>query len=392
MTKKTVSASILSIINENLERLGVSLISLESKNHITYTCKCNSIVICNFRQIKARKYGCNNCASKAPKDLSKISKETVLSLFKERGFTLLSDYIGINDKLTYKCKCGNISSTSFSNFRSKKRGCVKCCNIGIKKEGKPKFTYEQVKQIFSDRGCILISTVYLKVTDKLEYICSCGNLAKTKFYIFNNGHKCIKCGGRERKTINFVKCYFAEHGCDLLEDSYINIKTPMKFKCSCQEISTITFACFKISKRCSPCGIKVRSGVHHTRYIKNREEAEWREKFRCKCQTLLKNTLLKLDINKKDHSYNLVGYTPYELKKHIESFPTWNELKNTDWHIDHIFPIAAFVDIGILDIKIINGLDNLQPLSQRDNLKKSCIYNKQDFIKWLNKKGINIEI
>jgi hypothetical protein len=31
-------------------------------------------------------------------------------------------------------------------------------------------------------------------------------------------------------------------------------------------------------------------------------------------------------------------------------------------HVDHIFPIQAFLDHGILDLKTINALDNLRPM------------------------------
>ena len=44
-----------------------------------------------------------------------------------------------------------------------------------------------------------------------------------------------------------------------------------------------------------------------------------------------------------------------------------------EWHIDHIKPISKFSFDD--DIKIINGLNNLQPLWKKDNLIKSNKYN-----------------
>ena len=38
--------------------------------------------------------------------------------------------------------------------------------------------------------------------------------------------------------------------------------------------------------------------------------------------------------------------------------------------IDHIVPIDFYLKKGITDMKIINGLNNLQPLWAKDNLKK----------------------
>jgi hypothetical protein len=59
-------------------------------------------------------------------------------------------------------------------------------------------------------------------------------------------------------------------------------------------------------------------------------------------------------------------------------------------HIDHIFPIQAFIDFGLCEtehIKIINSLENLQPLDAFDNLSKSDKYDKEEFIKFLQTKG-----
>lgn len=49
------------------------------------------------------------------------------------------------------------------------------------------------------------------------------------------------------------------------------------------------------------------------------------------------------------------------------------------WHLDHMFPIKAFADYKISDIKLINALDNLQPLSEADNLIKADKYSAEEF-------------
>ena len=64
--------------------------------------------------------------------------------------------------------------------------------------------------------------------------------------------------------------------------------------------------------------------------------------------------------------------------------------KNDDWHLDHIFPIKAFIDNGIKDLKLINSLDNLQPISSVKNLSKGDRYDQLEFQKWLLAKGVKI--
>lgn len=93
---------------------------------------------------------------------------------------------------------------------------------------------------------------------------------------------------------------------------------------------------------------------------------------------------------KNQKAIKLLGYSVEELKNHIINHPNWASLSDGDWHIDHIFPIKAFVDYGISDIKIINSLDNLQPLSSRDNLSKNDYYETDKFEEYLQKKFFKI--
>jgi hypothetical protein len=63
-------------------------------------------------------------------------------------------------------------------------------------------------------------------------------------------------------------------------------------------------------------------------------------------------------------------------------------VKDQRWHLDHIFPISAFRDYSIFNPKIVNCLENLQPLLYKDNLTKQDIYDPFEFEKWLNSKGV----
>lgn len=46
----------------------------------------------------------------------------------------------------------------------------------------------------------------------------------------------------------------------------------------------------------------------------------------------------------------------------------------SEWHIDHIKPIKAFLDEGETNYNIINNPSNLQPLWAKDNLSKGAKY------------------
>lgn len=105
-----------------------------------------------------------------------------------------------------------------------------------------------------------------------------------------------------------------------------------------------------------------------------------------RCSSILTRCLDKLGRYKNDKTQSLLGYTRKQLKQHIISHPNWKKVENKDWHIDHKFPVKAFIEHGIDDLKIINALENLQPMSSKDNLVKGSNYDKNEFQNWLIQK------
>jgi len=93
---------------------------------------------------------------------------------------------------------------------------------------------------------------------------------------------------------------------------------------------------------------------------------------------------------KNEKSAKLLGYDYKQLQEHITGHPNWEKVKNKKWHVDHILPIKAFLDHGISDLKIINALGNLRPLGAKANLCKNAKYNKDDFQKYLERKGVQL--
>ena len=82
-------------------------------------------------------------------------------------------------------------------------------------------------------------------------------------------------------------------------------------------------------------------------------------------------------------THKLLGYKPIDLQEHILNHPDYKNCIGQDWHVDHIFPIQAFLDHGILDLKFINHLSNLRPVLGPENLSKADKYDEKEFKKWL---------
>lgn len=170
-----------------------------------------------------------------------------------------------------------------------------------------KLKYEDVKQIFEENGCVLLSVEYKNSKTPLDYVCDCGNTSKITITDFKNGVRCKKCAiGKIKNKLKFdfdyVNNYYKECGCDLLEHEYNTVHEKMRFKCHCGNIEEgFTFKQFKGYKQCRDCcGIiyynleNVKSIFREsecillaTEYIDNSQEVE----YICSCGNKEKNTI-----------------------------------------------------------------------------------------------------
>lgn len=85
---------------------------------------------------------------------------------------------------------------------------------------------------------------------------------------------------------------------------------------------------------------------------------------------MLSSVLRRFGTKKEKKTFEMLGYSAEDLKIHIESlflegmsWENWGE-----WQIDHIKPISSFNKNT--NVKIVNSLNNLQPLWAYDNIKK----------------------
>jgi len=250
---------------------------------------------------------------------------------------------------------------------------------------KLKRTTDQVRDYFSQQGCVFLDE-YTHCMTPMKYICKCGREAKTSWNNFTKGKRCGYCHetGRKKKwTIEELRELYQSKGCEFLEEKYHNGHQPMRFRCRCGKEHIKSLHEFKKQPRCLDCYMASRSGENHHAWITDRELKRWKELFRKKCYKALRSSLKAIGKRKVGRTSDLLGYTPQELQDHIMKHPNWKRVKDKDWHLDHIFPIEAFVEHGITDLCIINALPNLQPILQTENNQKKDKYDKVAFKEWL---------
>ena len=99
----------------------------------------------------------------------------------------------------------------------------------------------------------------------------------------------------------------------------------------------------------------------------------------CRVRSQLRKCLKKRRIEKSQTTYGSLGFSPLQLRNHLESQfvegMSWDNMG--EWHIDHIRPIASFTFDSVNDpeFEACWALENLQPLWATDNLSKGAKWN-----------------
>ena len=169
----------------------------------------------------------------------KITFEQAESLFSERGYILLDkEYVNSNTKMKYKCPNhpNEVLEITYSKLKEGS-GCRYCANERRAKN-QTKYTLEELREMFSNRGYTLLNNKFVSSKKLLYYTCP-KHPDKTNKILLSNFKKnqgCSHCAieartEKQKHSFEYVYEKFNELGYTLLENHYVNGKTPMKFKC-----------------------------------------------------------------------------------------------------------------------------------------------------------------
>lgn len=160
--------------------------------------------------------------------------------------------------MRYTAACGHTHTTSLSNFARGKGDLCRECRY--ESNGRKRSLGDAVlRGVFENAGCPVLSTYIKTVTQKVRYIALCGHENETTYNRFKagGGRICSKCSKSTRYELDYVREVFEQNDCELLEDEYINCKTPMRYIALCGHESVITFDVFQnaanAARRCRGC-------------------------------------------------------------------------------------------------------------------------------------------
>ena len=91
-----------------------------------WECSFGHVWEARFGNIKNRKSWCPKCSVKSRTKKRAFNLEYIKNFVKDKGYCLSGEYVNSNQKLIWKCFCGNVWSSTFSDVKRKKSWCREC--------------------------------------------------------------------------------------------------------------------------------------------------------------------------------------------------------------------------------------------------------------------------
>lgn len=154
-----------------------------------------------------------------------------------------------------------------------------------------RYTYEQVFTIFESNKCVLLDTKYINQLQKLNYIASCGhqNIVTFKLFLKGAGVKCRPCA-LNIPTFQIVKKIFLDKGCILsmteeeFNESHVCHKSKMNYIALCghsNSVSLKNFVSLNQGINCPSC-VHINTGVKLTELRSGeKKNSSIEQEFKC---------------------------------------------------------------------------------------------------------------
>lgn len=262
----------------------------------------------------------------------KIKKE-----IQDMGYTLLNEYNGVSSKLETICENGH---RRYCNIESLRKYKCKQCEI----KNKISIAIEDVES----RGYNIIK-MYEKAKDAMILECPNKHIRICTIGNFRNHINCPECYGKNVKyTLSQVRNIFNEQGCILLEDTYTNCKTKMKYICKCGNNDEVTLDSF-ISRGNGMCRLCM--AQYFSENYREENASQWNGGL-SEVKTYVRNNISEWKkISMKLCNYKcVVSGDDFDDIHHVESFNTLFEklVKSTDFKINQLISEHSNYELEII--------------------------------------------
>jgi len=183
--------------------------------------------------------------------------EFIRAEFKSEGYTLLTnEYVNNKTKLGYTCPNGHTYVISWNKWKYGRR-CPYCNPKGRVRNR----DINDIRKLMLDEGYTLLSTKYVDLSSKLDYICPKGHKYSTSLdnWLYN-GNRCGVCNGNTKISTDTVRESLRLEGFTLLS-KYKSAHNKFKYKCNVGHIGFISWAHWNDGTRCPVCSNKVKKSL-----------------------------------------------------------------------------------------------------------------------------------
>lgn len=170
---------------------------VNSETPLKYRCKCGNESKMSYKNAKKGR-NCAECGRKSQSiSKTKFTIEFIRNYFEEHGCVLISEEYKpsrdkTRDKLKYICSCGSNAEASWYQAFHYGTSCSNCRSLRIGNL-KRKYTIDDVRELFSEQGKILLENEFKNSLTPMRYICKCGRDSRINLNNFLKGRDCYEC-------------------------------------------------------------------------------------------------------------------------------------------------------------------------------------------------------
>ena len=258
----------------------------------------------------------------------------------------------------------------------------------------PKLDEESLISVFAKENYTVLNIYKKNNKYYVDFVCPNNHNASMSYDSFKSKRRCGICYKEKNYTYDKVKEILEKEDYKILDEIFINVRIALKCLCPKGHTCNIYLTHWLKGHRCRECGYLISAEKNRSKNP-DRELYALSSKFCHSLRNQIKRLEKNIKIGEKEILFNKLGYTQQDFLDHIKNHPNYFEAcKNNNLSIDHIFPMKAFKDFGLLNLEhnwLINCLDNLQPLDRIENSRKNSKYNREEFKYFLRSKGIILE-
>ena len=222
----------------------------------------------------------------------KLNYIDVKNYIESFGYKWLSgEYKDNKSKLNIQCPEEHIYNVSYAGFQQGDR-CSEC-------SGKKRHTLKEIKDYIERYDYKLLSVEYKDNKSLLDIKCPEGHVSSIRYNDFQQGHRCLKCSGKRKYTLEEVKEYVENFGYKVISVEYKNALSDLRLECPKGHNFNMRFNSFQQGQRCPKCSYINKSSKPEkeiAEYVKTIYSGKIIENDRAQVKNYWSSRNLELDI------------------------------------------------------------------------------------------------